>query len=85
MSRKSPSDTKFGSSARKLLAENRMTQKELADAMGKSAAYTNHVFTGYRPANAAWVDLVADVMGLPLDKRIELHRAAAKDAGFKLD
>lgn len=85
MARKTKYDTHFGASASVRLAEAKMSQTELARAMGKPLPYVNQTLTGRKPANAAWVDLVCDVMSLDHDKRVEMHRAAAKDAGFKLD
>jgi cyanate lyase len=85
MPRKTKYDTAFGASASVRLAEARMTQVDLAKAMGKPVPYVNQTLTGRKPANAAWVDLVCDVMNLDHDKRVEMHRAAARDAGFRLD
>jgi cyanate lyase len=83
--RRSKYDTEFGASASVMLAGARMEQPDLAQKLGQSTAYVNQVFTGRKRANPPWIDLVADVLKLPQDKRVELHRAAAKDQGFKLD
>jgi ribosome-binding protein aMBF1 (putative translation factor) len=85
MSRRSKYGTEFGASVSRALAESRMTQTELAEGLGKSVSYTNQVITGRKKPTPKWADLVADVMGLSNRKRVELHRAAAKDAGFQLD
>ena len=67
------------------LAEHRMSQIELANALGKSASYTNQVMTGRKKPTPRWADLVADTLGLSAAQRAALHRSAAKDNGFKLD
>jgi hypothetical protein len=40
---------------------------------------------GRKSVSPQWADLVADAMKLDESARIELHRAAARDAGYKLD
>jgi len=75
----------FGASVSAALAERRLSQADLAEALGRSPAYLNQTMTGTKPASAEWADLVADTLKLSRVKRAELHAAAARDHGFKLD
>jgi hypothetical protein len=75
----------FGTSVSAALAERRLSQIDLATALGRWAAYVNQTMTGVKSPSAQWADLVADVLKLSRAKRAELHAAAARDHGFKLD
>ena len=77
--------TEFGVSARRALAERQMTQLDLANSTGVSCAYTNALITGKKKPSPQWVDLISDTLNLTPEQRQELHVAAAKDHGFKLD
>jgi cyanate lyase len=77
--------SRFGASVRAALTERQISQADLADVLGRSRAYLNQTLTGVKPASAQWVDLVADALKLSHAKRAELHAAAARDHGFKLD
>ena len=63
--------TDFGASVSTALAEARMTQADLATVTGSSTAYTNQVITGRKAASQGWVELVADHLGLPPNKKRE--------------
>jgi transcriptional regulator with XRE-family HTH domain len=75
----------FGASARRYLAEAQATQTALATAVGVSASYANQLLTGAKRPSPQWIDLMADAMQMNQAQRRELHRAAALDAGYKLD
>ena len=75
----------FGASVSAVLAERQLSQADLAEALGRSRAYLNQTMTGTKPASAEWADLVADTLKLSRTKRAQLHAAAARDHGFKLD
>jgi cyanate lyase len=77
--------SQFGASVSAALAERRLTQSDLATALGRSAVYVNQTMTGTKAPSPRWADLVADVLKLSRAKRAELHAAAARDHGFKLD
>jgi transcriptional regulator with XRE-family HTH domain len=85
MTRKTKYDTEFGALVSRSLTEARITQPDLAERLGKSTAYVNQTLTGRKKPSAEWADLVANTLKLTKEKRVELHRAAAKDNGFKLD
>ena len=57
----------------------------LAEAVGKSPAYTNQTITGRKSASPQWVNLVAETLKLWAKERLALHRAAAKDQGYEID
>jgi hypothetical protein len=62
-----------------------MSQHDLAEAVGKSPAYTNQTITGRKSASPQWVNLVAETLKLSAKERVALHRAAAKDQGYEID
>ena len=62
-----------------------MSQSDLAQAVGKSPAYTNQTMTGRKHASPEWVNLVAETLNLSQKERVVLHRAAAKDQGYEID
>lgn len=77
--------TEFGQSVSSLLKARDMTQEDLAEATGMSQPYTNQVLNGRKNASARWAELVADALDLSEAERTQLHAAAAKDNGFKID
>lgn len=83
--RKSRTDTEFGAVVSKNLTTASWTQLDLANNTGASLAYMNQMMTGRRRPSAEWADLIADTMRLSDRQRVQLHRAAARDVGFKLD
>lgn len=85
MPRRTPSDCEFGAAVSAALTERRMSQHDLADAVGKSVAYTNQTMTGRKSASPQWVNLVAETLKLTTKERAALHRAAAKDQGYEID
>lgn len=85
MPRRRRSTSAFGAAVNDALTERRMSQHELADALGKSPAYTNQTITGRKSASPQWVNLVAQTLKLSADERVALHRAAAKDQGYEID
>lgn len=85
MSGTKPIVTNFSLSVRSALTERSMSQASLADNLDISSAYISKVLSGHRSPSAKWVDLVADSLQVSPERRVEMHRAAAKDLGFKLD
>lgn len=82
--RKSRYDTNLGASVSVMLAEARTTQADLAETMQSSPSYFSQVMTGRKKPSPEWVELIATCLKVSKEKRRELHRAAAKDVGFKL-
>jgi transcriptional regulator with XRE-family HTH domain len=78
-------DTEFGRAFAAALERHGRSQTSVAESLGTSRAYVSALRTGSKNATASTVDRVADALNLAETERVELHRAAAKDAGFKLD
>jgi DNA-binding Xre family transcriptional regulator len=77
--------TAFGAALSDLLWDYRKRQTDLSAALGTSTSYVNALKTGKKAAAAPTVDRIADALGAGPADRVRLHRAAARDAGFKLD
>lgn len=77
--------TPFGALLSDLLAQSQTSQTELAQRAGKPRALMNQLIVGKRQPNAQWVDLIADVLRLSPEMHEELHRAAARQRGYKID
>lgn len=77
--------TAFGAALSDLLWDYRKRQTDLARDLGISTSYVNALKTGKKAAAAPTVDRIADALGAKPRDRVRLHRAAARDAGFKLD
>lgn len=77
--------TAFGSALSDLLWDYRKRQTDLSRDLGISTSYVNALKTGKKAAAAPTVDRIADALGARPEDRVRLHRAAARDAGFKLD
>lgn len=75
----------FGRALDEQLGQRGMSQSKLAIAMQKSPSYLNRVMLGKRGTSPQWVDLVADMLGVSPEVRREMHRAGARDAGWKID
>jgi hypothetical protein len=74
----------FGESVSGVLADRRMTQSGLAAELDVTVAYVNQTMIS-KAASPRWADLVADVLKMSSQQRADLHVAAAKDAGYKID
>jgi len=77
--------TAFGKALDAQLAKRQWKQTDLARATHKSPAYINRLMTGAAKASPEWADLVASVMRANPIERQQLHRAAALDAGYKIE
>lgn len=77
--------TAFGEALSDLLWDYRKRQTDLSRDLGISTSYVNALKTGKKAAAAPTVDRIADALGARPEDRVRLHRAAARDAGFKLD
>ena len=82
---KKPKRTLTAEALGEILAGRKLSQARAASASGFSQPYLNQVATGKRLPSADWVDTVANALGLSPEERERLHRAAAKDHGFKID
>lgn len=85
MSTRKTRRSEFGAVVDSALEERAMSQLDLAEATGRSPAYTNQTLTGVKPVSPEWVNLVAETLQLSAEKKAQLHRAAAKDRGYEID
>ena len=83
--RRSKNDTEFGASVSKILTEAKVNQAYLASETKTSLPYVNQMLTGRKRPAPGWIDVVASTLKLQNKKRVQLHRAAAKDAGYDID
>jgi hypothetical protein len=77
--------TEFGSALSIQLAKQKTTAASLAEKLGITASYATQTMTGHTRASPRWVDLVSDALNLCDTDRGELHIAAARDYGYKID
>ncbi len=77
--------TRLAASLGDILAERGLSQASAAARANISQPYFNQVAKGRRRASAEWIETVANALGLGEEERAELHRAAARDHGFKID
>ena len=68
-----------------ILAGRGVTQYRAAKMAGTSQPFLNQVATGRRRASAEWIDLIAGALELSPEESERLHRAAARDHGFRID
>jgi transcriptional regulator with XRE-family HTH domain len=74
----------FGKALDEQLTRRSMRQTELAQATGVSPSYVNRLMTVGNPS-PQWVEIIAITLQLGPSERVDLHTAAAIDAGYKLD
>ena len=70
---------------RAIVASTGMSQKQTATSIGLSAMYLNHLVTGYRTPSPNTIDTMAVALNLTPVQTVQLHQAAARDHGFKID
>lgn len=80
-----PPATEAGAALERILAERGVSQYRVSKLSGLSQPYVNQIATGRRRASAEWIEVVANALDLTPEERHKLHRAAAKDHGFKID
>lgn len=70
---------------RETLASSGLSQTQAANAVGTSVVYMNHLVTGYRTPSPTTIDTMALALNLTPVQTVQLHQAAARDHGFKID
>ena len=75
----------FGTVLDRLIDDRAVTATALAEGLGVSPAYVSALMTGSKKASAERVDEIADLLNAEPQERVSLHRAAARDQGFRLD
>ena len=79
------STTRFGKELSAQLKARRLRPTDISQDLGVSVSYVSGLTTGAKNASAQTADRIADVIGAADEERVRLHRAAAVDAGFRLD
>ena len=67
------------------LGTRSLSQKALAEALDVSPAYVSAVVRGKKAVSAPTVEKMAAALSLAPEESRALHRAAARDHGFRLD
>ena len=70
---------------REIVASSGSSQTQTANSIGVSAAYLSHLVTGYRTPSPSTIDAIAAELNLTPVQTVQLHQAAARDHGFKID
>jgi plasmid maintenance system antidote protein VapI len=74
----------FGAALERALERTGKRQVDLAAATQVSSQYINKIIAG-RTVSPGWVNRIARALELEEESRVELHRAAARTAGYELD
>ena len=77
--------SRFGRHLTKALSRRGLRQTDLASRLDVSDAYLSAVSTGRKQISPERIDRIVMSMEFEDDEATDLHRAAAMDAGFKLD
>ncbi|MCX7890292.1 MAG: helix-turn-helix domain-containing protein [Rhodobacteraceae bacterium] len=75
----------FGAELDRMLNFRGIRASRLAEVLGVSPSYLSALVTGLKPVSADRVEEIADLIGAEPTERARLHRAAARDMGFRLD
>ena len=78
-------NTEFGNSVSNSLTETGRSQRDLAISAGLTPPHLNQFMTGHKKVPPKWCDVIAHALDMKEKQRRELHRAAARDAGYDLD
>lgn len=77
--------TEIGEALGASLTTYGVSQNTLATRTGVSQSYINQLVTGNKLPSGAWINLIADTVGLSNEERAALHRKAARSHGFDID
>ena len=77
--------SRFGAELDRVLDARAVTTSAAARTLGTSAAYLSSVRNGTKKISPTRIDQLASAFALDPDEAARLHRAAARDAGFRLD
>jgi DNA-binding Xre family transcriptional regulator len=75
----------FGAVLDALMMRRGVRASRLAEALGVTPSYLSALVTGVKPVSPDRVEEIADSLGAEPEERAKLHRAAARDMGFRLD
>jgi plasmid maintenance system antidote protein VapI len=77
--------TAFGVALSEQLNANGLSPKALAEGIGADASVVSRLMNNKRTVTPDWVDTISQALQLSPKNTQILHRAAAIDAGYKLD
>ncbi len=77
--------SRFGEELDRILESQGKKQKDLADKIATSTAYVSSIATGKRNVSPGRATAIGEALGADVAQMSRLHRAAALDAGFRLD
>ena len=80
-----PYRTAFAEALKEQLAAKELRQSDLARLTDVSSSYISHTLAGRKPISPEWADVIANAIDASQEERRRLHRAAALDAGFKIE
>lgn len=75
----------FGEALNRIMERRGIRATQLARTLGVSPSYLSALVTGSKPVSPDRVEDIAENLGADPDERTRLHRAAARDMGFRLD
>ena len=75
----------FGEALSKQLSAREGKPIDVANGTGMSPSFVSLAMHGKRTVSPEWADTIAKALSLNEKETVDLHRAAAKDAGYKLD
>lgn len=81
----SSSRTEAGGLIKGYLTDRSVTLSALAKDIGVSRVNLSVAANGRRHLSSSWADMIATGLGLNEEERADLHRAAARDNGFRID
>jgi transcriptional regulator with XRE-family HTH domain len=76
---------RFAEALRRYLSAAEMSQSALARALEVSPQRVADLAAGKKTPGGEVIENIADAIGVPQTVRRELHRAAAKDAGYRIE
>jgi plasmid maintenance system antidote protein VapI len=80
-----PYRTAFAEALKEQLAAKELRQSDLARLTDVSRSYISHTIAGRKSISPEWADVIASAIDASEEERRRLHRAAALDAGFKIE
>ena len=80
-----PYRTAFAEALKEQLAAKELRQSDLARLTDVSRSFISHTIAGRKSISPQWADVIANAIDASEEERRRLHRAAALDAGFKIE
>jgi cyanate lyase len=77
--------SEFGSALVAQLKAKQMTETALAASVGTTVSYVSQTVMRRKSASPRWIETVSDAMSATDEECRALHRAAARDRGYRID